>query len=134
MRRDATAVLKLAQVIEEAARPGARPPIGFNMVEYSSESARDHAGHNCQTVCCIAGWAFLLKNGRLATEGEDVFREASAFVGLPPTAAGDEVAYQLFIPLDLLPGEMKMSEIGLPQAVSMLRHFAKTGEVEWRFE
>jgi hypothetical protein len=103
------AVLELADRIERAADPGARPELGFSMASFynrASGRATDMTGHGCETVACIEGWAYAL--------GLDL--------GL-----GEEAKEALFFP----PG-WDSGKITVAQAVDTLRRLAGSGRIEWR--
>lgn len=119
-------VLKVADAIETGAL--VKRGIGFNMAliaDYSDELFQDQID-NCGTICCIAGTAFAIRYPRttaksIVTTGADITRRAAEYLGLNDRAASD-----LFYPRHLILTKVKPSE-----AVTVLRHLAKTGEVDW---
>ena len=114
-------ILKVADAIEGHTIP----TLGFNMLEYTSSSEagiEDMSGHNCGTVACIGGWAATLaSDGKVARWTASRWRAAVEYLGLEMSEAND-----LFVPHDL-----RLSAIEPSQAVAVLRHLAKTGEVDW---
>lgn len=110
-------VLRLANAIEAAEL--ASRGIGFNMAliegDASDSGLTDLSGHNCGTVCCIAGYAQKLFNASSASE-------ALGIDGNGP------LARDLFMPVGY---SATPKSFTVPRAVSMLRNFAATGNVEW---
>lgn len=105
--------------------------IGFNMISLALKSNTtdvDHF-HACNTVACIAGWAYAISHpkispGRLAGAAlgaETIQRGAASFLGI-----GRDVAIWLFFPI-----AYDWGGITPAHAVAVLRHLARTGEVDW---
>ncbi len=108
-------ILKVADAIEAACAPDAKPEIGFNMDGgpfHPIDGVPDLSGHNCNTVCCIAGW------GR-AVLGVDAWYDAK------PDKASD------YDKLICPPGYTDHYRYKPAHAVAVLRHLAATGEVDW---
>jgi hypothetical protein len=120
-------ILKVAQAIEDAARPEAEPEIGFNMTMYVDRyavSGSDRTGHNCGTTACIAGWAWHIAKGRVPDEGSYYVREEGAeFLGLE---VGSRTERDLFCPIDVPDHALTPA-----RAAAVLRHLAETGKVDW---
>lgn len=118
-------ILAVADAIEKHSIPD----LGFNMVDYLATSeqlksweAEDHSGHNCGTTGCIAGWAVAVEEGGLPEKraGYKFFEQAADFLGL-----SDRTSNHLFL-------DYPSSSLVKPKhAVSVLRHLAETGEVDW---
>ncbi len=129
---------------------------GFNMSSYLATQGdeafdEDHTnvGHHCGTTACIAGWAssFLQRDGTLLNEARTHAQMAlmhSDGIGHPSwnthagLAAGllgldSEEAERLFEPMntDFERDDIEWSEVSPRQAAKVLRHLAKTGEVDW---
>ena len=116
-------ILKVADAIEKHSIPD----LGFNMTMWIDRHpfpGQDISGHNCGTTACIAGWAAAVSIGaseaeNLNTVSVSVRRVARDYLGL-----SDDEALWLFEGFST--GEEKPS-----QAVSVLRHLAETGKVDW---
>ena len=105
-------ILKVANAIESACRPDAKPEIGFNMGVWKASGRKDYTGHDCGTVACIAGWT------------EHLFPKTC-----PPISLGIDI--HQFEALSMPPG-WRTSRSYTPQhAVAVLRHLAETGRVDW---
>lgn len=115
-------ILKVAAAIEDAAKPGAKPKVGFNMGVWHDTGDADQTGHNCGTVCCIGGWTnFLFADDPMQVG----MQEAMKSLGLGPLPADD-----LFCP----PRSQyagSWDSITPAHAVAVLRHLAATGKVDW---
>lgn len=119
-------ILAVADAIEAACAPEAKPEIGFNMSLFCgpAETAgrEDRTGHHCGTVGCIVGWAnFVAHRPRATWKSED---HAAAFLGLEFAEADD-----LFFPSGF--AIETWGEISAEHTVAVLRHLAATGEVNW---
>lgn len=117
-------ILRVAQAIEDAAKPDAKPEIGFCMNWWDHDLddedryyGRDMTGHGCGTVCCIGGWTDRLFG---ETNSEE---ETAARLGLSP-----EDGERLFYADELF---ARMKDITPTHAVAVLRHLAATGVVDW---
>jgi hypothetical protein len=124
-------ILAVADAIEKHSIPD----LGFNMaalIDQTSENYPDVSGHNCGTVACIAGWATFIAKGMIPGE-----QQWSASVLAPGRLFLDitqEQASRLFSPAGEYDDEAKYAiyaGITPSQAVSVLRHLAETGEVDW---
>lgn len=120
-------ILAVADAIEKHSIPD----LGFNMAAFydtADEIGPDMSGHRCGTTACIAGWAVAVRDGGLPPLGSvneaiiDYVASAVSFLGLGPDKYGD-------IPRDLM--LITDPAITPSQAVSVLRHLAETGEVDW---
>jgi hypothetical protein len=129
-------ILKVADAIEHAAKKRARPKVGFSMATFAAPTrdfTPDRTGHDCPTVCCIAGWArHLLRPKRrgelwdgLQDEGADWDAAVSDFGLTQKEAARLFLAYQAE---DL---GVLLDDITPTHAVAVLRHLAETGKVDW---
>lgn len=110
-------VLAVAQAIEDAAKPDAKPKLGFCMAVFvypSSDDKPDMTGHACETVACIAGW------------GEYVFPDAEDVFGL-----SDYDHEELTQPTGWC---SEPREFPPARAVAVLRHLADTGVVDWSIQ
>lgn len=115
-------LLELADAIEHATL--AAQGIGFNMSDWVSTCDDDMSGHSCKTTACIAGWAVeLFTMKRILPETcEDI---AAEVLGLDDYETQEALFYA---------GNIKASEmddITNTHAATVLRHLAKTGEVDW---
>jgi len=124
-------ILRVADAIEEAAKPGANPAMGFNMnqVIHSSGLEDDLTGHSCGTVGCIAGWAIAVdknfKKCRDIDPDSDLWKpRAGKLLGLNAKLADRLFMARAYRDLDL-------DLITPSQAVTVLRHLAETGKVDW---
>lgn len=116
-------ILRVADAIEQHSIPD----MGFNMGTFRGEADSGHpmsvdlSGHNCGTVACIAGYAetlFVMDGGDLADYGG-----SGTFFGI---SDDDQIALIMPRGWNLDPRQYT------PQrAVSVLRHLAATGEVDW---
>lgn len=64
-----------------------KPEVGFNMGTYYSSAGNhpDKSGHDCKTVCCLAGHAFLLSQTEKLerwVESENNFTNVRQWLGL----------------------------------------------------
>lgn len=92
--------------------------IGFNMAAWREPvhgDVIDRTGHHCKTVACIGGTVDIL-----FLTGTDRGRENK--LGLSP-----DQFLRLVAPMDAHPWR----DITPAHAVSVLRHLAETGEVDW---
>ena len=109
-------ILAVAQAIEDAAKPEAKPDFGFNMACIGGEATErrpDRTGHNCDTVACIAGWAIHLFPGSGVAEAlgiSDSNRQLDNLI-MPPNGRDGRYTVE--------------------NAVAVLRHLAATGVVDW---
>ena len=120
-------ILRVADAIEKAARPEAKPKVGYYQPVFicvGEGEDIDATGHRCTTTACIAGWAVLVFDRtrprtleKREQEGDYVSDRATKLLGLGSNQADD-----LFLHV--------YSETP-DQAVRTLRHLAKTGEVNW---
>ena len=115
-------ILKVADAIEIRAVPG----LGFNMSSFYADGLPDMSAHYCGTTACIAGWAVAIMKG-----------DASGAWGTPDSVIGNWLGIdssrtdQLFYALDHEAPEFAFERVTPKQAVSVLRHLAATGEVDW---
>jgi len=123
-------ILRVADAIEAAAKPEAKPEIGFNMGSFYSDDAyeEDRTGHACGTTACIAGWAMSLEGVPLKSIEVMPF-ETAVRLGAEVLGIDDlEIAGELFSTSD---PRLDLDRITPSQAVSVLRHLAGTGDVDW---
>jgi len=117
-------ILKVADAIEAAAKPEAKPTLGFNMGDWVSNRHYDVSGHFCGTTACIAGWTLAVSGQELSAEDSAQYlgirNEAEAILGLSCDKAED-----LFV------NYPDFSDPTPSQAAAVLRHLAETGEVNW---
>jgi len=121
-------ILAVADAIEAAARPEAKPEIGFNMARYFA-FLPDQTGHGCRTTACIAGWALLVRDGATRATVLDagtVQTEARDWLGF--SDEDDFAAQSLF---GVGNGDEANGAITPAHAVAVLRHLAETGGVDW---
>lgn len=125
---------------------------GFNMEWYSVETeanpeVKENVGHQCGTVSCIAGWAaqFLNFDGTLRDTPRKESQMLEEFgIDIPVYAPEPIVAAKLlgldeldadilFEPMNnsLLFHDEDWDAVTPRQAAKVLRHLAKTGEVNW---
>ncbi|APH74136.1 hypothetical protein [Aquibium oceanicum] len=124
---------------------------GFNMEWYSVETepnpeVKENVGHQCGTVSCIAGWAaqFLNFDGTLRDTPRKESQMVEEFGIDHPTYAPEPIVAAKLLGLDELDAEtlfepmnygpaihLEWDEVTPRQAAKVLRHLAKTGEVEW---
>jgi hypothetical protein len=110
-------ILRVADAIEQHSIPD----LGFNMGVWTDEGLEDLSGHKCGTVACIGGWANAVEAGSKMLEWDSPLlgsQQAKAFLGL-----GGWESDELFFGC--------VYGVSPSQAVSVLRHLAKTGEVDW---
>lgn len=136
-------ILAVADAIEHHTIPW----LGFNMFNFMAgadtiqwSELKDHTGHDCGTVACIAGWTNAirknLKQSSTITDFNDEYGAAD-WLGISSheNAEGDSQANQLFYarnhPLYIEHGSLMWKDITADQAVRTLRHLAVTGEVDW---
>lgn len=116
-------ILKVADAIEQHSIPD----LGFNMralLNDADEEVPTHFSEPCQTVACIAGWAHVASGGSESERSHEVIWDtAMGWLGI---SAPD--ARKLFVPTELLGSFTKIKP---DEAVAVLRHLAKTGEVDW---
>jgi hypothetical protein len=113
-------ILKVADAIEHAAKKRSRPKLGFNMGAWfgsPEEDGPDRTEHSCDTTACIGGWTnTIFKNAEWDVHA------AERSLGLSSEEGGD-----LFFP-DV---EIDLKDITPAHAVTVLRHLAETGKVDW---
>lgn len=127
-------ILKVAQAIEDAAKPEAKPAMGFNMDTWctrlkATDPRKDLTGHACRTVACVGGWTQAVLAEKRARHSKHHWetdtpatRQAAMLLGL-----GGDVAEALFFP-----GYFSRAYDATPaQAVRVLRNLAETGIVDW---
>lgn len=109
--------------------------VGFNMGPIYLNSGRvysDQSGHECGTVACIAGHAYLeaghtrAQLKRALDAGDSVWDAARDFLGLTPHQA------QLLFAPPLAAREVGLENIPQSAAVETLRRAARTHEIDWR--
>lgn len=100
----------LADLIEKQPNSGHKDSDGFNMRYWT---------HSCGTPSCIAGWAVFLSEVPVETFG--VKRKAAEFLGIE-----GEKTDRLFLPSDV-----DLDDVTSSHAAAVLRHLAKTGDVDW---
>lgn len=84
---------------------------GFNMAIWDAKDSEESA---CGTVCCIGGWASrIFRSEHNDSDVGELFN------------LDDREANRLFYP------DLSWTAITVPQAVAVLRHLAKTGNVDW---
>lgn len=135
MARNRKNILAVADAIESSALTKARlvkNRIGFNMATYGGVGFGDKAGHNCGTAACIAGWTLVMFDDdgfpREKPLSPSELRNSACIMVRAAGALGleDKVARKLFVPdVDIL------SDLAPQRAVRVLRHFARTGKVNW---
>lgn len=107
--------------------------LGFNMQTFGGADDLDRSEHNCETVACIGGWAEALRR-----------REAGEPLTARTFASRDwSVRDKAQDWLELTDGDAKklfalgshdfdlVEHVTPVQAVTVLRHAAKTGEIDW---
>ena len=114
-------ILAVADAIEKHSIPD----LGFNMAGFHAEGWEDLSQHNCGTTACIGGYATILLNGggeyRTIPDGK-----IADWLGVPI-----ETAEALFYATGVDYGPQWFEKVTPSQAVSVLRHLAETGEVDW---
>lgn len=117
-------ILAVADAIEKHSIPD----LGFNMTMWLDRHpfpGQDTSGHNCGTTACIAGWAAAVSLG--AADVEQVEKHL-------PFSVRQTAKQYLALSIDqanaLFEG-FSTGEEEPSQAVSVLRHLAETGEVDW---
>lgn len=120
-------ILAVADAIEQHSIP----ELGFNMYDYVCDAEvldrrglSDMSGSGCGTTACIAGWAKAIALGRTPQNYFGVHEDAQHWLGLSL-----EQADTLFYGLGR--GIISLPDISSAHAVSVLRHLAETGEVDW---
>lgn len=117
--------------------------VGFNMdfwavqrdrrySESSEEFKKDHSGHNCGTVACLAGHIQLIQlgkhkfheivNGYGFTENE-IVKNGAIYLGLPYSTA-----QKLF---GIENANVELGEVTLDEAIAVLENLKVTGKVKW---
>ncbi len=124
-------LLAVADAIERTAL--VNRDIGFNMETYhglaGEEELIDKTENACGTVACIAGWTMLMENDWSGShaendEGYNFHDNAKELLGL-----SDEEAARLFLANGAR--RIMLEDITPQHAVSVIRHLAKTGKVDW---
>lgn len=129
-------IIQLAEALERYEREGvfAVWGLGFDLSQwihtFDDQDRRDDKKHDvlfngCGSVACIAGWAIALEQQAIPNLKEDPFVKATAILGLPSARAS-----KLFAPEcgDADGGYYTATPV---EAARVLRHLAKTGEVDW---
>lgn len=103
--------------------------VGFNMADFISETepdldVKDHAGNECGTACCIAGYLALLL--RRCGERGPASTLAQYHLGLD-----DYEAEQLFMGLGYNHNRA-LDEITPAEALAVIDHAIETGVIDWR--
>ncbi|MCV0350234.1 MAG: hypothetical protein K5863_09165 [Nitratireductor sp.] len=132
-----TAIQNLASLLENLPAQHER---GFNMETYIDENLIDeetNVGFKCNSTACIAGWACL------ALDYDGTFRKTIRTKepnGLYEGVAAEildldeDTALSLFEPMNTDfddRTDVRWDTITPQQAAKVLRHLAKTGEVDW---
>ncbi|RWP44341.1 MAG: hypothetical protein EOR04_05310 [Mesorhizobium sp.] len=132
-----TAINNLAAFLENIPSKHDR---GFNMTTYMGVGVpveQTNVGFQCNSTACIAGWASLVlgKNGeirktaRTTSEVDDFYEDfATELLGLDY-----HTGMRLFEPMNVLieHGVADWDKVTPRQAAKVLRHLARTGEVDW---
>lgn len=112
-------ILATAKAIEECSIPG----LGFNMMSWFQDRGTvfDLSGNNNKATSCMAGWALHVRDGCTKPGPVEIMDEhpcmaAKTFFGIDSDAAS-----QLF----------RSRQITAREAVTTLKHLAKTGEVKF---
>lgn len=100
----------LADLIEQQPHTDWSALSGFNMTHYT---------HNCDTPCCIAGWAAH----QTGNKDRPAWIEATEYLGL-----ADDVADNLFLMWD---SDISFESVTPSHAAAVLRHLADHGVVDW---
>ncbi len=120
-------ILAVADAIEKHSIPD----LGFNMADFFGAGFNDRTGRRCGTTACIAGWAHALKNGEGAIASFVIPSEIADWLGINEQAA-ENLFYASNYPMNERYIEADwFSNIAPDTAVSVLRHLAETGEVDW---
>lgn len=122
-------ILDVANMIEQHTRPW----LGFNMSFVVSRADTgwyrrdDHRGDTCTTIACIAGHALICMGKAVENDFATVSQthDAATWLGLDNVEAS-----KLFFAIDSA-FEHDLTVITPEHAVTVLRHFAETGEVDW---
>ena len=122
----------LADAIEKHDAP--LEDFGFNMISIHADidycgGVKDHSGHGCGTIACMAGWTNAIRGVDPYSGG--IF-SAGAWLGLseaesrrlfaPATPSGER-SFEV---------EFEWEDITQEHAVRVLRHLAATGTIDWR--
>ncbi|TIQ64400.1 MAG: hypothetical protein E5X41_17215 [Mesorhizobium sp.] len=113
---------------------------GFNMTSYVAAGVsveQTNVGFQCNSTACIAGWASLvlgengeiMKTARKTSEVDDFYEDfATELLGLDY-----RTGLELFEPMNQIVELMEADwdEVTPRQAAKVLRHLARTGEVDW---
>lgn len=121
-------ILKVADAIEQHSIPD----LGFNMADFLG-TYEDRTGHGCGTTACIAGWGHAIIHGTYDAEFTYVDPdEIAGWLGISHVPACN-LFYADNHPLNARDssGRSWFDEITPKTAVSVLRHLAETGEVDW---
>lgn len=105
--------------------------VGFSMNTYCSDPEAlvvDMTGHNCGTVACVAGHAYLLEmqndiTRAKAADCDEIEDVAATFLGIE----GDDAAHLFYD----LPVEIDLQQVAPEMAIETLTRLAETGRVEW---
>jgi len=132
-------ILAVADAIEKHSIPD----LGFNMGWLISASdgrsyKADRSGKGCGTVACIAGHAYALQHGVMRLPAEQHhFDQQADWLGLSKSEArelffaGSVCEIQRAADGGWVDAKAELTTITPSQAVSVLRHLAETGEVDW---
>jgi hypothetical protein len=122
-------ILKVADAIENATL-AKEQGLGFNMLDFFAEdrydpTGHDHTGHECGTTACIAGWTVAMEVGKKIQNmtTTEIRTTAQRILGLSDSEVSD--LFYAYGSLRFI-GHIKPKE-----AATVLRHFAKTGYVDW---
>lgn len=136
-------LLKVAAAIENHTLA-----LGFNMGNFEARNGTlsDQSGHNCKTTCCIGGWAGVIANheGFEPSDWGANSLRAKNWLELT-TAENNELFFcnqeykgenQEYKGKNLQEVMSKKDELWFinikpEQAVEVLRHAAKHGEIDW---
>lgn len=132
-----TAINNLAAFLENIP---SRYNRGFNMETYISDwEEEDHTnvGFQCNSTACIAGWACLVlgaKGGILKKERDSHGINSFAHTARDLLGLDERTSDELFEPFNhrfLARDDIDWDKVTPRQAAKVLRHLAKTSEVDW---
>ena len=96
-------------------------PVGYNQEGWRDKGALDCSGRGCGTTMCIAGWAEVVRTGKLTFNVDYVSDRAAKFLDL--TSSQERDLFRAF--------PFMRSRPSLADAVAVLRYAAEHDVINW---